>query len=288
MKWTNLLVCLDLSEIDQYVVTHTTALAQLMPGIQRITFLHNIRFDFAAVSSTFGGKDITQLKKRISQKLSELFVPSAQNDALSYEVVVKDNNSTAQAILEEVEARQVDLIVMGKKTPMEGMGIIPQKILTIEKKNIPLLLVPALTKNSIYQVVGAIDLSKTSDQVMAAIRLFEETKEINTALIHVFKTPNTYFPYMESTTTDFTTQNTQRAQKRAAQYFSNRGEPVPDNLHFRQGFQEAKTILDFAQEQAADLLLLGRLGKTHLFGNPLGGVSQKIVRSTIDFPVCIL
>ena len=290
MKWNRMLVCVDLSENDPSVVDYAALLALQFDAMQEVVLLHNIRFDFAGVSTTFSSDDIERLVRKIKKRLIDQYREKFETHAIGFEVVVTDNNSTAKAILVEAEQRDSDVVLMGKKASNQGLGIIPQKVLATDQRQVPLLLVPSGAAYSLKEVVAGVDLSNATRKIVQTMRMFQEETLSGVTFFHVYKVPINYFPYLETSREELHETLKRRAAKRMEQFQAELNDKNADNLPMviRHSTNVSPAVLNFVEEQKADLLVIGRLGKTSLFGNNIGGVARTLLGTDVTIPICIV
>lgn len=287
MKWNSILVCLDLSDNDASIVDYAALLALQFGAIEEVVLLHNIRFDFAGVSTSFSNADIERLIHKIKRRLDDQYRSHFEAFSVDFEVVVSDKNSTTKAVLIEAEQRNSDVILMGKKGSSEGLGIIPQKVLATDQRQVPLLLVPSLATHSLKDIVAAIDLSNATRKVVQTIQMFQREVLSKITFFHVYKVPMNYFPYLETSTEKLHDNIRQRAAKRMEQFQSELG---GDNweMVIQQKSNVSSAVLAFTEDQNAGLLVIGRLGKTNLLGNHIGGVTRTLLSIDVKMPICIV
>ena len=285
-----MLVCVDLSENDPSVVDYAALLALQFDAMQEVVLLHNIRFDFAGVSTTFSSDDIERLVRKIKKRLIDQYREKFETHAIGFEVVVTDNNSTAKAILVEAEQRDSDVVLMGKKASNQGLGIIPQKVLATDQRQVPLLLVPSGAAYSLKEVVAGVDLSNATRKIVQTMRMFQEETLSGVTFFHVYKVPINYFPYLETSREELHETLKRRAAKRMEQFQAELNDKNADNLPMviRHSTNVSPAVLNFVEEQKADLLVIGRLGKTSLFGNNIGGVARTLLGTDVTIPICIV
>lgn len=290
MTWSKFMVCLDLSVCDQSLVNYAVSLAEHLQDVQSVTLFHNIRFDFEGVASSFSTDDIKRLIIKIKRRITDRFGPQLSDRKISFDVVVTDENSTTEAILLQARARNSNVILMGKKTNAEGRGIIPQKILATDRQMLPLLLIPSQVKFRAERLVAAVDLSSATEKVVKTVTMLGRASAERVALLHVYKVPVNYFPYIEKPTDKLDENLKQRAVKQMKEFQTKLGIPVQDKwtIAVRKSMSISNAILSFTEEQSADLLIIGRLGKTNLLGNSVGGVARTLVVTSLPAPICIV
>jgi nucleotide-binding universal stress UspA family protein len=278
---------LDLSAADGPLVDYTRLLAERLKGVEEIILLHNIRYDFAGVTAAFSAEDIQRLKEKIKAKLRYQYEVALSQHAERCEIIVHDSNNTAKTIMDVVTQQESTLLLMAKKTQEEGMGHIPQKVLAVDPRRTPVLLVPTGAPFRLQRVLGALDLSKVSLSIISAAEQLAAHTKVEASFLHVYRLPNTYFPYIKR---EAGLQDSVREQaaKQLKHFLRQRGEAPAPPIELRQGGHIVDTITDYIAETETDLLLLGRIGKTNLIGGQLGSVARTFLARDSGFPICVL
>lgn len=290
IAWKSMLVCLDLSDADQALVEFAAQLTLQINRVQEVVLLHNIRFDFAGVTSSFSKTDIERLQRKIKKRLTETHQATFSPAAVKLDVVVSDKNSTTKAILIEAEQRGSSVILMGKKASSEGMGIIPQKVLATDQLQTPLLLVPTRANFRFRRIVAAVDLSEATRAVVQAANMFAQALLSTVTLFHVYKVPINYFPYLETSSEELSATLEQRAAKRMKEFQTDLRTPDASDwqIVMYKSANVSDAIMTFIAKEEAELLIVGRLGKTNLFGNNIGGVARTLLTTDVTVPICIV
>ena len=152
----NILVCLDLTRMDEFVVGYARLLASTMKS-SRVTFIHvNVYLQIPAdvrekFPELYGPMDRGQLPKRMEKTVSTYFP-----NYLDYnpEFIVREG-SPSQEILGWSGIGEVDLIIMGKKSELKGKGVNPTKIANISHCSV--LFVPENSKVSLCNIFVPVD-----------------------------------------------------------------------------------------------------------------------------------
>ncbi len=281
MKFNKIQLCLDLSDIDTTLVKYAVFLAN-KAAIEKIYLFHNIRYDFLE-SVDFSSSEVSQLKSVVAKKIQKRFEHLFQVTGKTYEVVVEDDNSTTNAIMNFKQQNNIDLLVMGKKNEEDGAGIIPQKIMSIDKQTTPLLLIPEKAKLRFDHQLAAIDLAPSSKKLLNASSELEKILDIETTYLHVYKLPVTYFPYIEEENDVIQKDIRKRAERKFSAFL--KSTDITSNswqLQLKKGVNVTKTIVNYANANEVDLILLGRIGKTNLLGNKLGGVARRFLATSLS------
>ena len=184
-----ILVCLDLTRMDEYVVKYAGLVASTMKS--EVYFFHV--------------NDQTDLPHSVSKKYPELSGPVDENLTDSMEKTVAQyfpaykeygsqfisrEGSPSQKILEWSEIEQMDLIIMGNKSELKGKGVNPKKIANISHCSI--LFVPEGLRMSLGNLFVPIDFSLRSKTGVDQVLAINENCRAKITLQHVFFVPQGY------------------------------------------------------------------------------------------------
>lgn len=287
----NILLGLDLSEMDHSLVQAAISLHSqgLVKG--KAILYHNIRYDFLGGSTQFSDGEIALLKKKIAKAIETRFAPDCRDAGLEFTILVHDKNSTTEALIAAAKAEQVGLFILGKKYELEGSGIIPQKLLTNDTKDIPVLLVPQ-DKGSfqLRRLMVAIDFSQSSAKLIKFADSIAQEAKSQLIGINVYQIPLSYFPYIDRPIDSLRENIKANSEKKIKEQLEALGLNSPGswNIHVEQGSNIASTILQVTESYEPDLLMTGRLGKTRLPGNRMGGVTRRLTSMKLSCPVLIV
>ena len=291
MKIKNILICLDLSESDKNLVEYTLFFLSKLPGQKQLTLFHNIRYDFLGGELGVDTQDIVSLKETIVKNIRTKHKAKLnQSEMASCDIIVQDYNSTADAIMTLKEELEIDLLVMGKKMPDEGAGIIPLKVLSLDRQRTPILLVQSESILKLDKILAPIDLSKITNQIIDTTNYIAPKDKPKKIGLFIYKLPMTYFPYFESSDEEIEKRLKQKAEIRINKFLA-ANEHLPDDsweIGIKKGVNISKTIVKQALQNEIDLVVMGRIGRTNLLGNQLGGTTRRVINAIIYCPILIL
>lgn len=290
MKINNILVSLDLSDFDRSVIDYALFFAGKATEKPNLILFHNIRYDFLDDSLGLEPDEIRKLKDTIEHNIRVAYKQKITQAGLSHEILVQDDNSTAQSLLRTKNEKYVDLIIMGQKKPPHGAGILPQKVLTLDQDRTPVLLVPVGLSPKIDKILAPIDLSPATTKILNWVTLLSEQLQTKSQGIYVYQLPMTYFPYFTASDDELEAQLKRKAEKRIESFLKKNAVKPKDNwpIAIKKGANITKVILEYLEKNPADLVVLGRIGRTNLLGNQLGGVARRFIAARSTRPLLIV
>ncbi len=109
----SMMVCLDLSEVDEKVIAFTNTICKLLE-VKKVLFVHNIKINELGEDfrDLFGNLDLSkEIEANIEEQIQENFRCST-----GYKVLVSEEPNTEISLAEIVKAHQVEITLIGKKS----------------------------------------------------------------------------------------------------------------------------------------------------------------------------
>ena len=283
-----IIVCLDLSPIDQTLMEYTAQLTKVLPGA-KVYFIHvsrNLEIP-DEIKKTFPGiigPADEVLKKGISDSVEENF---ASNCDTPYEVEVKDGNSTEQ-IIRWSQVKEADLIVMGLKKTLKGSGTNASKITSICLASV--LFVPESISFKLERVIVPSDFSDSSALALEQALAFKKSTHAEVLLQSVYKVPVGYH-YTGKSYSEFAVIMRRNAEKEMNTFLKklklHEGE-IKKVLNLDDDDKPADMILREAIVFRVDMIILGSKGRTMLASLLLGSVAASLINKNKDIPYLIV
>lgn len=226
------------------------------------------------------------VERRARDRMSEEADRAGQ--ALDVVTVRRRGISASPVILEYVEAEGIDLVVMGthgrRGLRHALVGSVTEEV--VRSAACPVLAVrgreggpPA---GRIRKIVVPVDMSEHSFLALDHARELARDHGASLAVIHVVENsihPDVYRDHVPNATPSEEVRRTLVARLEGA-------EEVPMEVHVDAG-NTVPTIVDFAEEQEADMVVVASHGLTGLERVLLGSVAERIVRHT-SCPVLVV
>ena len=282
-----ILVCLDLTDIDRSLIRYASYLSQTLE-LKKVIFFHAIQaYDLPDKSS----KKFPDLESDLSTKIkSEInsVVSSHFKRNINTDVITRiENEDAANVIIDFTRKEEVDLALVGQKYGEDRSGHYGHKIAAEALTD--LMFIPEDPELSLTKILCAVDLSKVSEKAFR--RCLDISRAVNAPIIchYLYDTHKSYFP-----ATTFRTKGVieKKVRKRFRKYL-NKFNLSPDDVELRVRVNEefksqAEKLYEEAEEQKADLLVVGAKGKTSVVTSLLGNVTERLRRMEKQMPVMIM
>ena len=289
---TKIMVCLDLTEMDDKLISYSFYLKQTLQSIDKIFFFHNIKFDFPDTAQEIFSNLDKPLGEIISDEIIEKvdeYSKSIDQD-IDYEVVITESSSTESALANAAIENEVQLVVTGKKISYEGSGQVVEKLLGLPKFKSQLLMVPETAYHQIRRILVPIDFSKASKKALELAITLQKQTSANLQCQHVFNIPAHYFPYIPvDNAVQKLHNNAQKQWSAFSKTLHQLGAAHVDcELTFSDGKNTAQAIYDYAIHQQKDLLVISTKGKGSITSFLIGSVAIRLIQMDIHIPLLVI
>lgn len=233
--------------------------------------------DFLPVQSAEGAPDEEAVQQMDVQTVTQ------ERGTVPVVYAQTDSDSPPDAIVDRAEEQDVDLVVMGTRG-RRGMnrllsGSVSEEV--VRRAPCPVFTVLAREEGAgpaISRVLAPVDLSDQSELVLNHAAALSESYAAPLDLLHVVEEaayPNVYGLDPLTPSAPNVQDRARKALETLAAKLDLRTDPV--NVHVLAG-NAARDIVEFAEDQAADLIVMATHGRTGLERFLIGSVAEKVVR----------
>jgi len=286
-----IMVCLDLTEMDETLIRYASDLCQSFNGIEKVSFVHNIKFDYPDTA-----KEILQtLDKPLEELLSEVLLEKVnlhfenQGKVINFEVIVKEHFSTPRALASLTKTQNIDLVIAGKKVSYEGSGKVIESLLRQSNFQALLLLVPEAACHQIKHILVPIDFSKAAESTIELGSNLQQQLGADLQCQHVFNVPAHYFPYIPVENMEGKLK--ENAKKQWGDFVKSSSLAEAGNIEciftYNNGKNTAQAIYDYALQQKKDLIIMSTKGKGSIRSLLIGSVAIRLIYLNEHIPLLI-
>lgn len=274
-KSLKILVGLDLSEMDQYLIDYMKTLNQIFT-IHEVVFLHNIKLG-ELPRDLLSENQLDRIQKKITDKLTNKVQETALPFSFRIKVTMENLSEIAFEKIGKVE--DFDLLVMGNKQELKGNGALPYKLLRLFPA--PALIVPETFKTPIKTIVEAITFSKYTKHVLtwaAHFKSSEKDPEIKHHAVNISKV--FYYPLMTDKEADKTTEeDIARKKKKWHKEYNEYGNI---DIVKAEGRSVPNALITYAQDKKADIIILGVKSNSIIRDLMVGSVANELFTRASD------
>ena len=278
-----MMVCLDLSDIDEKLVAFTRSICERLQ-VGKVYFVHNVKV--AELSDDFrewfGNMDLaSEVEGNINDIVAEQF-----GNATAYEVLVGEEPNTEVMLAELVKRYQIKLALLGKKMSDKSTGALGTKLLQVLPCSV--LVFPETAVASIQKVLLPLDFSATSIHALRLSQNLSSQLGLQLEILHVYRLPTQYFPLISE----------EKAVKKAEEIVQERFATlqrkhqetagVPYTLVRAANKSVAERIRLHLSKGKYDLLVLGLKGSNPLPSLRFGSVPKEIYNMDLPIPLWLV
>ncbi len=280
-KIRRILVCLDLRENDKKLIKVASEMVKLLDS-EKIYFFHAAKkFDLPEGVKNEYPHLATPIDEKIENLIKDRVEKYFHEGKELYKIKIEEGNRADQ-ILKWSRLKEIDLIVMGKKLPEGGSGMLAERIVKVS--HCSMLLVPNDAHLAVKKIMVPVDFSKYS--VMAIEQATEIANKLDAEIIyhHTYKVPSGYHTTGKSFE-EFAGIMEKNSKKDCRKFFKSMG--ISKNEYhcifsLDEHHNPARLIHDTALENDVNLIVMGSRGRTQLSNLLLGSTAMKMVRYDLE------
>ncbi|MFO7827106.1 MAG: universal stress protein [Bacteroidales bacterium] len=286
----HILVCLDLSEMDDALIRYADFLVTKFKP-RSVTFLHVMKsYDippeildaFPHLDEPISGVVEHDLKEKIDVLFTQ------QNETQTIVKVVE--GMTTDTIVRYAREKNITFTLMGKKIGYEGQGGIVRKVMSIIPSSI--LIISETTYPKIEHVLVRMDFSKMNHIAMKMALRIQELTGAKVSCHHAFKLPLKYFPQSSPENDKKLMQYAEKHSKKEFNKFLNRFDIDGKEITFSNSLDtensEANILYRQALTTGADIIIIGSKIKSELADIIIDSTSEKLAAAEKNIPVLII
>ncbi|MFD2513255.1 universal stress protein [Pontibacter locisalis] len=276
----SMMVCLDLSDIDETLVRFTRTVCERLP-VKKVFFVHNIKTSELSddFREYFGDVNISdEIEGNITDIVTEHF-----GRATEYEVLVSEEPNTEVMMAELVKRYSVKLTLLGKRMSDKSTGALGTKLLRILPCSI--LVLPETASFNIANVLTPIDFSDASVHALHLSKSLADQLNLNLEIMHVYKLPTQYFPLISEEKAIRKAEEVVKGKFADLQKKHGEIAGVPYTLVRAAGKTVAERIEMQLHKREYNLLVVGLKGNNPIPSLSLGSVPTKLYNMDINIPL---
>jgi len=288
-SFKRILAAIDFSNIDETVIRYLSFLCGIIRP-EKIYFV-NIQRDLDVPEGI--REKFPELNRPQDEKLREEMMqlvqtnfPGFENFDIEYDVV---EGSPLPEMLRWTHIKNVDLAVVGKKTESEGSGMLAQQM--ARKGTCSVLFVPNSAQAKLEKFFTAIDFSENAKLALEeGWRLAQQHKDAGLFCYHTYNLPLGFYK-TGKTEEEFAAIMLENAKSKCANFISELNIPherITALFELEEKKSVAEMITRAAEQNNADLILVGAKGRTNITAMLLGSVAEKLIKLDKNIPLLVV
>ena len=283
------LVACDLTEMDETLVRYITRLSNEV-DVEKIYFFNVMKSLEVPDKILEKYPDLIAPMDEATKREIQFTIDQESKGKLQteYEIKVTDGHR-AEKILKWAKIKEVDLIVMGKKSGLEGEGIISGKVLKLAPCSV--IFIPELLPEAMHQLVVPIDFSKASKLAFeAAVFFAQQIPSLKISALNIYEVPTGYH-YSGKSYDEFAEimyHNAEESFKEFKSQFDLTGIELEAYYKLNDSGHVAKEIYRFAVKNGASAIVVGSKGRTQAAAVLVGSIAEKLIRLNSQLPLIVV
>lgn len=286
-KFDKLMVCLDLSNMDQLLIKYASYMAGLVEA-KHVTFLHIMEDSSFPEDLAEQFPDLAEplddiVEEELQEKIDQHFI----NTDADTNLVVQTGNTT-QKIIEFADKNEIDMTLLGKKSGFKGTGVVLGKLARFIHSSI--LFLPESARHTLNRILVPVDFSNESQLALQEAIKFAAKTDAEIDIQHVYELPKQYFPY--NVPTDELKKKMKEHLNEKYQKFMSKLDKMGKEIRYFFTLSEDKTmsenIYNKAINEQADLIIMGSKTKTAATALFKGSSAEKLAKANYNIPLMII
>jgi len=284
-----IIVCLDQSEMDKTLVKFATFIAKSNQS-KKIYFTNIIRNlsipkDVLSEFPNLIDNMVEERKSQMKQVVKENLDPDLN---VSTAFIVREGQ-LSKKILKLASEKSADLILVGKKTSINGSGVITQRL--ARRASCSLLIVPENSLPKIKKILVPSDFSDYSkDALEEAIEITEKNDGKSEIICqNVFSVPSGYH-FTGKSYEEFSEIMLMHAQvnyKKFIRKIDTKGHKIIPLYTRDEDDDPVVDIINKAQEIEANIIIIGAKGRTAATALFIGSLAERLIQINNKVPLLV-
>ncbi|KEO73638.1 universal stress protein [Anditalea andensis] len=284
-QFRKVLVGLDLTEMDNTLIEKTAKMVAVL-GIDKIYFVHvekdlTLPEDVAKAYPDLLAPVDEAIKNNIAVK-----VKASIPEDVEVDISVKEGNPM-ETILRWAKIKNIDLLIMGRKTELDGYGTLAKNLAQKSPCSV-LFLTENVQIKEIENILVPVDFSEHSYLTLQFVERLSSELHAKITCIHIYEVPKGYYKTGKSYH-EFAQIMEKNAHKEYKTFIQHHKLQHYD-CHFvlKEDDPAANYIMAAAKNLQKDMIVMGSRGRTGSAAYLLGSVAEKLIQINNETPMLIL
>jgi nucleotide-binding universal stress UspA family protein len=283
------LVAVDLTEMDENLVRYIARLTNVIE-IEKVYFFNVIKSLEIPEKILEKYPDLVAPMDEATQQEIQYTVDEEAGNQLkaNYEIKVTDGN-VAEKILKWAKIKEVDLIVMGRKSGLEGEGIASGKVVRLAPCSV--VLVPEVLPEQLQNLVVPVDYSSASKLALEfALMIASNIPDLKITCLNIYEVPSGYHKSGKSYEefAEIMKGNAEESYEEFIKDFNTKTAKLEARFELNDHESIAKKIYRFALKEKASAIAVGSKGRTQAAAILLGSISEKLIKLNRSIPQIVV
>ncbi|RAV28112.1 universal stress protein [Sinomicrobium soli] len=278
----NILVALDLSEIDDTLISYAAFLSDVLQA-DKVYFVHNIKK--YEIGELFEDElaDIN-IEESIGEELNEKVASDFKGKA-EWEVLISNDSYTESLIAYIVNKYAIHLTLVGSKNRVKGTGVVSGKLLRMLRCHI--LSIPRETVPKIEHIRVGTDFSSASRRSFSMAQVVGKAASAPVSAVHVYNVPLQFAPYLpKETLVPVVEKHTAEKGKKFMKKVPG-SENIPLEIVPGRSSSIPETLTEYGKKKQTDLFFVSDKGGNTFSSLLVGSVTEELFNEDMHFPLWV-
>ncbi len=283
------LVAVDLTEMDETLVSYTSMLSK-GGKLEKVYFLNvqkhlEIPEDIIKKYPDLVSQKNEETKLDIQKTIDK---SAAQGINAEYEILLTEGNRS-EKILQVAKSKNVDLIIMGRKSRSDGEGIVATRV--VKFASCTVIFVPKKFHKKLRNIIVPIDYSEASKVAFEfALYLAKVLPAINIKCLNIYEVPSGFSVSGKSYEefAEIMRNNSIKSFEKFISKFDIEDINVQGIFELHDDRNMARTIMNIALREKADGIAVGSRGRNKTAAILLGSIAQKLIKINTKIPLVVV
>ena len=282
------LVAVDLTEMDESLVRYIAHLSNQIT-LDKVYFINVMKSMEIPDKIVEKYPNLAAPMDEATKKEIQYTIDAEAGNQLKadYEIKITDGDPTDK-ILKWARIKEVDLIVVGRKSGLEGQGIVSSKIVNLSPTSV--IFVPEVLPEMLQRLLVPIDFSSASKlSVEFALFIAKNIAELKITFLNIYHVPSGYHMSGKSYE-EFAEIMEHNARESFHEFIAScETSHAKYDVDFILDTKNdvAKMIYQYALKSKSTAIAVGSKGRTQAASVLLGSISEKLIKLNSQIPTII-
>lgn len=282
-QFKRILIALDLSDNDQILYRFVSHICSRIK-IDKLYFVHITKtLEWPPEIIEKYPDCLAPMDENIEHMIKEQMSKYLSKNLISHSEILVLEGNPEENLLKQVKIKEIDLLVMGKKSIKNGSGHIAKKMANIAQCSIALISNSfAKALDSEFQMMVSVDFNESSQNATKTAEIIRDANDAKVLIHHVYSVPSGYH-YSGKSFDEFAEIMKKNAKEKMDKLLKDikidsSNSKIIYSLDKKDNI--VKEITKTAEKEKVHLIVIGSKGRTPSASIFLGSTAEKLISST--------
>lgn len=283
------LVAVDLTEMDETLVQYITMVSNQL-SLDKIYFINVLKNFELPDEIVEKYPDMVAPQDEACKKEIQYTIDKVAGNQLNteYEIKVVEGN-TAEQVLKWAKIKEIDWIVVGRKSGLEGQGIITGKVVKLAPCSV--VFIPEVLPPIPSKIVVPLDYSDASKLAFEfSLNLASNIPSLSMTCLNIYSVPTGYHTTGKSFEEfdEIMKNNSKKTFQKFVEGYDTKDITIDAKFELDKRDSISKKIYQFAVKEQANTIVIGSKGRTQAAAILLGSIAEKLIQLNTQLPLIVV